>query len=116
MKSACFRFAIFNDCDMKGANIEATDFDCATLIDTDLRAAKVVSFSIKGANLEKAFGGFLEYTIKNLKEHGPNAVNSMEVVGIHQLFQKATRNDDTNLSDAVREALLIMMQSDRRVG
>lgn len=108
MKGAVFHSATFNNCDLKGAEIEATDFSSATFVNTDLRQAKVVSFNLKGANLENAFRGFLEYAIQSIKRDGPNSVNSLEVLSIYQLFQKATVDDTTNVSEAVREAILMM--------
>lgn len=68
MKGAVFHSATFNNCDLKGAEIEATDFSSATFVNTDLRQAKVVSFNLKGANLENAFRGFLEYAIQSIKK------------------------------------------------
>lgn len=111
MRAAIFHSAKFYHCDVKGAEIEDTDFSRALLVGTDLRNAQVVSFNIKGANLENAFGDYVDYSLKTLKECGPDIVNSREVVGIYQLFKKATYDDATNISEAVREAIIIMMQS-----
>lgn len=111
MMRASFCSAIFDDCDVRDAEIETTDFSLANIIDTDLRAAKVVNFNIKGANLEKAFGTYLKYSIDSVKRDGPNSINSMEILSIYQLFQKATHDDATNVSEAVRDAILMMAQS-----
>jgi uncharacterized protein YjbI with pentapeptide repeats len=108
MKGASFRSAVFDGCNLSGAEIEETDFALATLVATDLRSAKVISFNIEGANLENAFGSFLKYSIDSVKKEGPNSINSMEVLSIYQLFQKATFSDATNVSEAVREAILLM--------
>ena len=113
MKAAIFYSANFDDCDVRGAEIEGTDFCEATFIDTNLRDAKVVSFTIKGANLEKAFPG-LEFNIKYFKEHGANSINSQELTSIDALFQKATFDNSTSVSDAVREAILIVRNAARR--
>jgi uncharacterized protein YjbI with pentapeptide repeats len=113
MKGARFRSTNFADCDLTRAEIEATDFGCATFVDTDLREANVVSFNIKGANLENAFGHFLQYVIENLKTDGPNSVNSAEIVKTFQLFQKASHDDATNISQAARDAIVIMTQASK---
>lgn len=113
MKAAIFHSANFDDCDMRGAEIEGTDFSGATIVDTNLRNAKVVSLNIKGANLEEAFPGF-DFTLKYFKEHGANSVNSQDLWSINELFQKATFDDFTSVSDAVREAIVIMRNAARR--
>jgi hypothetical protein len=113
MKRTCFRLAVFDHCDLSGAEIEETDFSLATLVATDLRSAKIASFNIEGTNLENAFGSHLKYSIDSLKKEGPNYFNSTEVVGIYQLFEKAKVNGATNVSEIVREAILIVQQSKR---
>ncbi len=107
MKGAVFHSSTFDDCDVRGAEIDATDFSAATLIDTDLRAAKVTSFNIKGANLDKAFPS-LDFAVRYFKEHGANSVNSSELSNVDRLFQKATYDASTSVSDALREAIIIM--------
>jgi uncharacterized protein YjbI with pentapeptide repeats len=115
MKKTCFHHAVFKDCSLKGSDIEATDFSYTTLINTDLRSARVTSLSIKGANLEKAFGSYLRYSVDDVKRNGPNSINAMEVLSISQLFQKATADDATNVSEEVREAVLMMSPSNRNL-
>ena len=80
-------FSTFDDCDVRGAEIDATDFSGATLIDTDLRAAKVTSFNIKGADLDKAFPS-LDFAVRYFKEHGANSINSSELFNVDRLFSK----------------------------
>lgn len=114
MTATIFQEADFDHCDLHGAEIEASDFSSAKFVNTDLRAAKVISFNIKGADLENAFGVSLQYSLKRLKESGPDIVSSNDVVGIHQLFRKATYDDQTNISEAARDAILIMLHSEAR--
>lgn len=110
MGRACFHSANFKDCDVKDAEIEATDFSLATLANTDLRSAKSISFDLKGANLDNAFGSSLKYSIESVKKDGANSINAMEILSIHQLFQKATCDVNTSMSEEVREAILMMSQ------
>jgi uncharacterized protein YjbI with pentapeptide repeats len=112
MTATIFRAADFDHCDLHAAQIEATDFSSARFANTDLRAAKVINFNIKGANLEEAFGVSLQYSIKRLKESGPDIVSSNDIVSIHRLFRNATCDDRTNVSEAAREAILIMQHSE----
>ena len=74
MTRTCFCSAILDDCDVKDAQIDAADFSLANIIDTEFRAAKVVSFNINGANLENAFGSHLKYSIESIKRDGPNSI------------------------------------------
>jgi hypothetical protein len=114
MIGASLRSANLINREVTRAEIEKTNFDLATVVETDLRKANVVSFSVRGANLEQAFNGFLEYAIKHLKDHGPDSVSSAEILGVYQLFQKATYDEATKVSEGVRDAILIMRSADKQ--
>jgi hypothetical protein len=94
---------------MKKATIENTDFSLTTIEDTDLRDASVVSFDITGANLENAFGSYLQYAVDDIKTNGVvNSVHAGEIVKTAQLFQKAIYDGRTNVSQAVHDAIRLM--------
>ncbi len=111
MAFTSFRHSIIDNCDFNNAKLKCTNFGFATLVSTDLRRADVESFDIKGANLEQAFGSLFDYVLENAKSTGPNSYNAQEIVGMFQLFQKATYDNTTSVSVSVRETIEIMMAS-----
>jgi hypothetical protein len=109
MNRTCFRLSHFKHCNMKKATIENTDFSLTTIEDTDLRDANVVSFDITGANLENAFGSYLQYAVDDIKTNGAgNSIYASEIVKTAQLFQKAIHDGRTNVSQAVHDAIRLM--------
>jgi len=111
MKNASFQSSVFDDCDFTNAEIERTDFKSTKITRTDLRRAHVTSLHFEGANLEAAFGYSLEYAVKAVKSEGPNHFNADEIFKVHSLFQKATYDERTTVSQAVRDALDMMTRS-----
>jgi hypothetical protein len=108
MKKAGFQSSVFDDCDFSGAELEETDFRSAKIVDTDLRRAKVTSIRLEGANLEEAFGAYLDYSVKSVKSEGPNHINADEILKVDNLFKKATWDDSTIVSQATRDAIELM--------
>lgn len=114
MESAIFHSACFDDCDVKRAEIEATDFSYATLIDTDLRDASVTNFNIKGANLDRAFGSTLDYTLERLKNNQVMALEMLELASLDQFFKKARADDGTSVSQTVHDILALMRSTKKQ--
>lgn len=111
MSRACFRSSLFDDCDVADATIEGTDFRMSKLIMTDLRQAKVTSFDIRGADLEKAFWDImLRHALDALKKEGPDNFNAPEIVKTYQLLQKATYDKETSVSQTLRDIVEYMTQ------
>jgi len=111
MTRTSFRSSLFDDCGLANAKIEETDFSLCKFVMTDLRRAKVASFDIKGANLEEAFWSFgLQHALESMKKEGQNAFNTDEIMKTYQLFQKATFDKETNVSQTVRDIIEYMTQ------
>lgn len=108
MERANFRSSNFVNSNLSKAAIDQTDFSFARIAGTDLREATVVSFNIHDADLEEAYSGFLEYAIEDARKNGPNGFNAQEIVKTYQLFQKASFNENTKVSQSVRDAILLM--------
>ena len=106
--------SLFQDCDMKAATINRTLLRNATLIQTDLRMANVSSIDISGANLQDAFSSTINYVLEHLESTGWSHYDYREVMSIYDLFQKATHDDNTSVSDAVRKALRIAILIQQR--
>ena len=115
MKDARFDASSFEECSFEAAVIENTYFRRTKFVETDLRKAKITSLNIEGANLEKAF--HLEYAIKAAKEAQSNgyslpSYHLTDLLETFQFFKKATHDDQTVVSDAMREAVIIMTPDD----
>jgi hypothetical protein len=109
MNRTCFRLSNFKRCKMKNAEIENTDFSVTKIEDTDLREANVVSFNIAGADLENAFGSYLQYAVDDIKTNGvKHSFLASEIVKTVQLFQKAIHDGQTKVSQAVHDAIRLM--------
>lgn len=109
MRRTCFRLSNFKRCNMKLAEIDSTDFSFTKIEDTDLREARVVSFDITGADLENAFGSYLQYAVDDIKTNGvKSSFNVSEIVKTFELFQKAVHDGRTNVSQAVHDAIRLM--------
>jgi len=113
MKGAIFHSAKFDDCDVRGAEIEKTDFSSATFVDTDLRDANVISFNIKGANLEKAFGSVFDYALERVKNNKLSPYEAMQFGSLDQLFKKATADESTSVSQTVHDILVAMRSTSK---
>lgn len=109
MAGADFSGSTFDTCHLKQAEIDETNFSSATFIASDLREAHVTTLNINGANLEKAFGYFLEYAVKDAKEKGANSYNAIEILNTFNLIKKATYDEHTVVSESTREAIHLMM-------
>jgi pentapeptide repeat protein len=115
MKSTTFHSTFFDDCDVKRAEIEATDFNSATLVDTDLRDASVTNFSIKGANLDRAFGSTFDYTLERIKNNQIMAFEALQLTNLEQFFRKAAADDRTSVSQTVHDILALMRSTKKQV-
>jgi uncharacterized protein YjbI with pentapeptide repeats len=114
MKGAHFDFSTFDDCAFRDAHIDDTYFNAATFTKTDLREASIKSLHLNGANLEEAFSPFpLQNAIERI-----NAGDSLgqyyfeELLRMYNLFEKATYDDKTIVSQAVRDAIELVAQGD----
>jgi hypothetical protein len=109
MNRTCFRLSHFKHCQIKNAEIDNTDFSVTKIEDTDLREANVISFNIAGADLESAFGSYLQYVVDDIKTNGAkHSLNMSEIVKTVQLFQKGTHDRRTTVSQAVQDAIRLM--------
>jgi len=116
LQDARFDGSTFDDCDLRNAEIDETHFACTKFIDTDLRRARVTRFHIEGANLENAFGYSLEYSVKSIMNKGVDHINAQEITSVFELFQKATHDKKTSVSQPVRDAIEIMAAAERSKG
>jgi len=109
MIETVFRCSTFKHCRVKAAGIKDTSFRQATIKDTDLREANVVSLDLSGANLEKAFGTFLEYLVNRIQSEGAvEPWSAQEIMQTVSFFSRATCDEHTLVSQAVRDAILLM--------
>jgi uncharacterized protein YjbI with pentapeptide repeats len=109
MNSTCLRSSDFKNCNVKKAEIDKTDFSFSKIENTDLREAKVISFNISGANLENAFGTYLAYVVDDIKKNGvKHSFNVTEIIKTVELFKKAIHDEQTNVSQAVHDAIRLM--------
>jgi uncharacterized protein YjbI with pentapeptide repeats len=115
MTNSNFRASTFEKCKLKRALVQGTDFSHSRIAETDLRDANVSSFNICGANLAEAFSQYsVDYALKSLRETGADYFNSKEVVGIFELFRKATHDKETNVSQSVHDIMLLMSKNEAR--
>jgi uncharacterized protein YjbI with pentapeptide repeats len=115
MTDTNFQASAFEKCTVKKARLKRTDLSFTTISQTDFREASVDSFNICGANLEGAFSPYgLEYALESIKKSGPDYINSQELVGISNLFRKATHDKATNVSQAVHDIICMMSNAESR--
>jgi uncharacterized protein YjbI with pentapeptide repeats len=108
MTGACFRSSLFDSCDLTNAEIDSTHFRKAKFVMTDLRRAKVTSLGLEGADLEGAFWDIrLKMALEAATKTGFSSFSAEEVVNTIRLFQKATWDKETVVSEVVRDIILM---------
>jgi uncharacterized protein YjbI with pentapeptide repeats len=115
LNGADFSRSTFENCNVKAAKIEDTNFSQATFEGTDLREAAVASLDISGANLERAFGSYLEYAIKGINEDGPGrGFHAQEIIKTVDFFNKAKHDEHTQLSQGMLDAIQLVVAEEKQ--
>jgi uncharacterized protein YjbI with pentapeptide repeats len=111
MQNANFKSSTFVNCFFENSELENTGFSLATFQEADLRAEKVSSIAIEGANLENAFDYSLQFSVESAIKDGANSYNSNEIVKTYEFFKKATFDQTTIVSQATADAMRLMTSS-----
>ncbi|WP_315774611.1 MULTISPECIES: pentapeptide repeat-containing protein [unclassified Bradyrhizobium] len=106
LEDTSFRFSCFKHANLGGAQIVNTDFRDTKLERTDLCGANLTSLDISGANLESAFSSILRYIVDRIRSQGTAEPWEMtEIASVATFLAKATYNDQTILSEDVRDVI-----------
>jgi uncharacterized protein YjbI with pentapeptide repeats len=112
LRNSRFQSCLFVDCRISEANFDLTDFHEAEFVETDLTTARLTSLHLEGAKLEKAFSDIsLKVTLDLVKQNGIDSFSAQQLLKVYQLFQKATYDDKTNISETTRAAIIFIAQN-----
>jgi hypothetical protein len=103
-----FNGSAFESCSFIKAQIEDSDFRSCNFCSSDLRNAAVRQIKLEGANLEHAFGPFVKYAIDAIKRNEDIHVYAQEMVQLKELFEAATIDGKTIISNDINDALTWM--------
>lgn len=112
LRNSCFHSCLIVDCRISDANVDSTDFHEAELVETDLTTANLSSVQLEGARLEKAFSDIsLKVTLDLVKQNGLDSFSAQQLLKVYQIFQKATYDDKTNVSQTTRDVIIFIAQN-----